>query len=301
MNVEKMYTTIDAHVSGEAFRVIIHSPLQLSNQGLAKDKAAGAVTQAKQLLLNEPRGHRGINGCIIYPSDKADFAVEFINHQQENDFSYGGLVATLTVLLETGQLTVAKNGTYAIETIKGVHALSASVENQVVRHIQVDNKGCHVLETEWDDMQLVEIDGARRYFLYALPTSIPSLDINHLSAIMKWGKEMVDNHKNETFNGIVLIENRTKDSVRSVTFETDGVILRSPGFDSTYAIFAGRRNNGKNSTQLTNESIFGSSLKTAINDDSKSGSTIKTQAFVTGEHRFLYDPEDPLKNGFLLR
>src|SRR5699024_8406920 len=96
---------------------------------------------------------------------------------------------------------------------------------------------------------------------------------------------------------IVLFKNNTENTVQSVTIEKDGVILRSPGMDSTVAILASR--NGQKT--LTNESLFGSNLTAEKNDGPLSGFTISTRGFVTGEHRFIYDPDDPLDEGFLLK
>src|SRR5699024_10784047 len=139
-----MYTTIDAHVAGEGFRVIVHSPFQLQNQNVLKNKFTdnAFITRAKEILLNEPRGHRGVNGCIVIPSEKANFGVLFINHEQENHFTYSGLIAVLTVLLETGQIPVSDNNQYQIETNQGVITLSAPVKNQVVGQVEVIIKDC---------------------------------------------------------------------------------------------------------------------------------------------------------------
>lgn len=302
MHFEKMYTTIDAHVAGEGFRVIVHSPFQLQNQNIIKTNFTdnAFITRAKELLLNEPRGHRGMNGCIVTPSEKADFGVLFINHEQENQFTYSGLIATLTVLLETGQIPVSDNDRYQIETNQGIITLLAHVTNQVVEQVEVTIKDCSRHKTD-SNAELVEVDGKRKYYLHSLPESIPALDINHLSPIMKWGRDMAKKQQDTAFHGIALVENITKDTVRTVTFERDGVILRSPGFDSTVAILASRHEKEEAVTQLRNESIFGSDLTAEKNEESKTDFSIKAQGFVTGEHQFIYDPDDPLEQGFLLK
>src|SRR5699024_4190136 len=105
MNVEKMFTTIDADVAGGAFRCIVHSTLQLWNKDKPENETK-VYEQARNLVLNEPRGHRGINGCIVEPSNKADVKVLFINQEDKTGFSYSGLIAAITVLLETGNLPV---------------------------------------------------------------------------------------------------------------------------------------------------------------------------------------------------
>src|SRR5699024_3147949 len=145
-----------------------------------------------------------------------------------------GLIATLTVMVETGQIPVKEDGNYQIETIKGIYSFVADVSNHVVNHVQIDTITTRVLETN-DEVNVVEVDESRKYYLYSLPESIPTLHVNHLSVIMKWGKEAAKKLNDTAFNGIVLVEELAEGNVRSVTFETDGEILRSPGFDSSCA------------------------------------------------------------------
>lgn len=59
-----------------------------------------------QLLLNEPRGFIGLNGCIVVPSihPEIDAAVLFFNHEGSIPLHYGGIVAVITMLLESGYL-----------------------------------------------------------------------------------------------------------------------------------------------------------------------------------------------------
>lgn len=301
LHFEKMYTTIDAHVAGEGFRVIVHSPFQLQNQNVLKNKFTdnAFITRAKELLLNEPRGHRGMNGCIVIPSEKADFGVLFINHEQENHFAYSGLIATLTVLLETGQIPVSNHNQYQIETNQGIIIVAAQTTKHIVEQVEVNVENCSFIKAD-NNRELVEVD-KRRYYLHELPKSIPALDMKHLSPIMKWGKNMAEKQQDTAFHGIVLIESLSQGNVRSVTFESDGVMLRSPGFDSTVAILASRHEKEEAVVELRNESIFGSDLTAKKSETSKTGFSIKSQGFVTGEHRFIYDPDDPLEQGFLLK
>lgn len=297
MNVEKMFTSIDTHVAGEAFRIIIHSPMQLNTW----DQTAleQHYIQEKALLLNEPRGHRGMNGCIVIPSSKAEYAVLFMNHENEDRFSYSGLIATLTALLETGNLTKKDNGTYRVETKRGVYTLYANCVNQVVEKVRVESDFCRLLESK-EDFHLLEVDQARKYLLYSLPASIPALEMEHLSVIMKWGERTVKNQTNKDFNGIILMESIAASDIRSVTFERDGMILRSPGIDSTFAACTLLLDKDETIGKVTNHSIFGSQLTAAVLKESKYRYSLETQAFVTGEHQFIYDQEDPLENGFLL-
>src|SRR5699024_9490219 len=150
MHFEKMYTTIDAHVAGDVCRVMVHSPFQLLfEQGLLDDSTDNPLLlHTKQLLLNEPRGHPGMTGCLVIPSEKADVGVVFMHYEQEDHFTYSGLVAVLTVLLETGQMPVSEDGTYRMETSQGTITLSAQLDENVVKKVTIPVEDCSLAKTE---------------------------------------------------------------------------------------------------------------------------------------------------------
>src|SRR5699024_2659080 len=225
----------------------------------------------------------------VMPSNNADFSVLLFNPEQKTYFSYSGLVAVITVLLETGQLAAKEDGLYKIETLKGVYSVSVDVAHQVVEQVQIESDICQVLETN-QDLQLVEVDQSRRYLLYPLPDSIPALEVAHLSMIQNWGKQMIEKHQDTDYDGVVLVEQQSKDVVRSVTFENDGYILRSPGFDTLFAIYTSYLEKDPSLEYYTNQSIFGSELTAEKSDSTMSNRfSVKTRGFITGEHRFLYD------------
>ncbi|UOQ94776.1 proline racemase family protein [Halobacillus shinanisalinarum] len=300
MNVEKMFTTIDTHVAGEAFRMIVHSSITLKEDRVELNGALleKKFVREKELLLNEPRGHRGINGCMVIPSKIADYGLLFITQENEAPFKYSGLVASITALLETGNLPAKENNLYDIETIHGIQTVCATYENQEVHNVRLQSGECRVVETT-EDYRAVEIDHLRRYFIFDLPELIPSIKMENLSSIMKWGRQTTEKmgHKRFLFDGMIMMEPISENEVRSVTFEKDGNLLRSPGMDSTFAIFTLLRNG----TKLTNQSIFASKLTAHLLDGTNKSYSVETQGFVTGVHQFIYDQEDPLKNGFLLK
>lgn len=305
MDFEKMFTAIDTHVAGEVYRIIIHSAINLnensieSNQSLLKEKFA----DEKELLLNEPRGHRGINGCIVLPSKVADYALLFLNHDNEGGFKYGGLVTTITALLETGNLTIKENNLYEVETINGVYPVYANYKNQEVLSVQLESGECQVVEVT-KEYKLVSVDKSRNYLLYDQLESIPEITMENLTSIMKWGKQTAEKMRSADvqFDGIIITNSidSAENEIRSVTFEKDGTIQRSPGIDSTFAIFKGLFNHSKDTIQLTNESIYGCKLTANEIAGTNSRYIVGVQGFVTGMHQFIYDKDDPLENGFLL-
>ena len=304
MNFEKMFTTIDIHVAGEAFRIIIHSPIAFEGGDIKeKQNRLSDYRNERKLLLNEPRGHRGMNGCIVVPSAIADYGLLFLDHHSEVQFKYSGLVATITALLETGNLGKKDNNIYQIETFNGIYSVEALMANQEVVSVSLENRISRIVD-ENAVHSLIEVDHKRNYLVSRLPKQIPEISLDHLSAIQNWGREAVEKYsaKHTDLYGVIITEFDflTENKVKSVTFEADGIILRSPGFDSTFAIYRAFFENG-NVHSIINESIFGSVLTAELIDKQDSCYQMETEGFTTGMHQFIYDQDDPLKEGFLLK
>lgn len=304
MNVEKMFFTVDTQVIGEAFRIIIQSPIAFTGTDVKANHAllTDQFENEKNVLLNEPRGHRGMNGCIVVPSQAADYQLLFFNHPGANQFKYEALLATTTALLETGNLKRNVDDIYSVETVQGIFTVKAALEDQEVVAVSLKDVVCKIEETDLDAVA-VNVDNARNYLIFTLPESISGIQLEYLAEVSNWGiaktAELME--ADVSFDGVILLEQSegVPSSVRSVTFEKDGYILRSPGIDSTCAILA-LCNIREPKDCLKNESIFGATLTAKSLPDSKGHYSIEATPYVTGTHEFMMDPEDPLKNGFIL-
>lgn len=295
MNFEKMYHTIDAHVAGEAFRIVLHSPIAFQGMDIQanNEKLKTDFKTEKDLLLNEPRGHRGMHGCVAGPSDKADLSLLFFNHEHAVAFKTEGILATVTALVETGNL-LSREG-YRVETVEGVVEIQAAIDEQEV--VSASVKGTATANVSLNDATEVRVDGRRNYLLFPLPPAIPEISLAHLAALNRWGlekTEMLDSDEAK-YEGIIIFESTSGGKVRSVTFEKDGYILRSPGIDTTFALLA-----VFGSQEIENESVFGSSLTACMSNEDGQDFKLETKAFVTGTHEFMFDQSDPLPKGFLL-
>ena len=304
MNYERMYCTIDTHVVGEAFRIVIQSPITFDGVDVNTNHTvlANNFITEKNLLLNEPRGHRGMNGCIVTSSLTADFQLLFFNHEGGNNFKYEGLLATVTALIETGNLQRNADDSYKVETVHGIYTVQAQVDKQEVTAVQLESGVCTITESVFDAVS-VSVDNTRNYLIYTLPETIQGIELEHLALVSNWGIAKTEEltNANIAFDGVILVEQLqdSSDHVRSVTFEKDGYILRSPGVDSSFALLTLFNANGTTSV-LENESIFGSSLTVHSLMRNEGRFSVKAVPFVTGSHEFIFDSEDPLKNGFIL-
>jgi len=96
---------------------------------------------------------------------------------------------------------------------------------------------------------------------------------------------------------------------RSVCIFAEGEVDRSPtgtGLSGRLAILHARQKIALNQ-QIVVESIIGTRFKGRIVETTKFGPhpavipEVEGSAYITGRHEFLFDPEDPLQDGFILR
>lgn len=300
MILQKMFRTMDTQIFGEAYRIIVHSPFyfeSLDPQSNQK-KLESHFEAEKNLLLNEPRGHRGMNGCIVGPSAKADYQLLFLHHQEAIDFKYEALLATTAGLLEIGHLQRKEDGQYTVETVHGVWHVNAAVEQQEVTAVKMEVAEGKMLESD-SEASCVELPSGHRFYVYPLPTTIESLQLGQLSEIMEWGAAKVKELKSQrkAFDGIILQEQLADHEYRSVTFEQDGYILRSPGIESTIALAVKEQ---RTIDSLSNQSIFESKMEIQSVPGDRGIFSVEGVPYITGSHEFILDPEDPLPKGFIL-
>ena len=289
MNYHKSFQTIDTQVVGEAFRIVVQSPIAIYQEKIT-EAAAALNTQfedTKKLLLNEPRGHRGMHGCYILPSTVASFRLLFFQHEASTDFKYEALVATTTALIESGSINLSENDSYSIETVKGIYEVTVKISEKKdeVLSVNLTVKPARI------EGELVVVDDERRYVVVEKPQQIQALVLDELANISTWG--MTENANHHEADGVIVYE-KLDSVVRSVTFERDGYILRSPSVDSTLALAAIL---GDKAVQK-NFSIFGSYIELASKD--KVGYEIALKGYITGIHQFVVDSEDPLQQGFVI-
>lgn len=300
MILEKMLRAMDTQVFGEAYRIVVHSSIYFEglDAQVNQKKIESHFEEEKNLLLNEPRGHRGINGCLVSASVVADYQLLFFRHQDAIDFKYEALLATTAALLEIGHLKHNEDNDYTVETIHGVWHLKAVVEMYEVTGVKMEVAEGTIVDSD-SEASIVELVSGHKFYVYPLPASIASLQLPQLSEIMEWGaaqaEKLTTQHK--SFDGIILKEQVADRQYRSVTFECDGYILRSPGIESSIAIAASEK---QQMDSLSNQSIFDSNIMIQSVPGNRGFFSVEGVPYITGSHEFILDPEDPLPKGFIL-
>lgn len=317
MKIQKAYTAIDVHVAGEAFRIIKDAPFvhYQSLQELNKQLPL-AYDEEINLLLNEPRGFAGLNGCLIVPPFKsgADAAVVFFDHNGIVPMQYGGVVAVITALLECGQLKKKPSNEYNIETVRGVVAVTAVMEDDEVKSVELKSEPCQVVQTNVAvshlDLQ-TEVTFVKADQLYAIfdKAKLPfEIKMEALPEINQWGQKAIEALEGkQSVSRVVLLNHSQKNEgkIKTVTFRPDNYIVRSPGFGTAAACSTYLLGNGDISADrpIENESIFNGKLTAKLSAQNETGYefSFSARGFITGMQTYVLDPTDPLSAGFLLK
>jgi proline racemase len=313
VKIEKAYSSIDVHVAGEAFRIIRNAPL-VHYQTLEElyELFPQVYKEEQNLLLNEPRGFAGLNGCIVVPplNREADAAVVFFNHYGPVPVHYSGLTAVITALLECGDLKPRDTSRYKIETVKGIVSIKAVMKGDEVNSVMMESGFCQVVGKEESlsaltaNYTLVQSD--QTYAVFRKQDFPLEIQIEELADLRKWGQTVLKNLSPDVKGAILVDESRIAEGhIKSITFRDDLFIVRSPGFGPTLAVFTCLLSSGAISKQesLVNESIYGSQLEVQVSERKESSFrfTMTSRGFITGMQTFILDPTDPLAAGFLLK
>jgi len=328
-------STIDAHTEGEPLRVITGGFPQMQGDSiLARRRFAKKNSdRLRTALMWEPRGHADMYGCIITPpvSPEADFGVLFLHNEGYSTMCGHGIIAVTTVVLECGMLPLTAPETkVTIDTPAGLVRAFARVENQGVKSVYFYNVPSFVLSpdetVDVPGLGKVKYDlafgGAFYAFVQAEEAGLSCTAENYRELIEKGmaiknaimeSREIAhpfDEDLSFLYGTIFVGPPLSEDAdSRNVCIFAEGEVDRSPtgtGVSARMAIHHARGEIGIDEPMVI-ESILGSKFTARIKETTTFGPhaavipEVEGRAFITGKHEFLLDPDDVLKDGFMLR
>ncbi|MHA1504544.1 MAG: proline racemase family protein, partial [Candidatus Heimdallarchaeota archaeon] len=133
-------TTINAHSAGEPLRIITSGFPELKGETILEYRryAKENYDHLRTAIIWEPRGHADMYGCIITPpvSSEADFGVLFLHNEGYSTMCGHAIIATTTVVLETGMLKIIEPETQVkIDTPAGLVTSYAKIKNGKVASV----------------------------------------------------------------------------------------------------------------------------------------------------------------------
>jgi trans-L-3-hydroxyproline dehydratase len=333
-------TTVDAHTAGEPFRVITGGYPELPGDTILERRryAREHFDHLRTALMWEPRGHADMYGCIITPpvSSGADISVLFLHNEGYSTMCGHGIIGITKVALETGLLPMKEPETVVgIDTPAGLVTAYAQVAGGQVKGVRFRNVPSFVLAL--DEMVQVPGLGQIRYDLAfggAFYAFVQAGDIGvtctpqDFRPLIEKGvaikravmanrsiphpfKEDLSFLYGTIFVGPPLDEGAVRRNVhsRNVCVFAEGEVDRCPtgtGVSARLAIHHARGEISIGEPMLV-ESIIGTIFTGRIVETTTYGPyaaiipQVEGTAHITGRHEFLIDPDDPLRDGFILR
>jgi proline racemase len=329
-------TTIDAHTEGEPLRIVIGGyPELVGADILARRRFARERLDAlRTALMWEPRGHADMYGCLITPpvTPGADFGVLFLHNEGYSSMCGHGIIAVVTVALETGMLPARGPATTVrIDTPAGlITALARSRDGRRVDSVSFRNVPSFVLALD----ETVEVPGVGRvrydlafggaFYAYVgadevgvtfAPTGYREL-IEKGMAIKRavMSSRPIEHPFEEDLGflyGTIFVgpPEAPDTHSRNVCIFAEGEVDRSPtgtGVSGRMALHHARGEVGIGEPRVI-ESIIGSRFTGRVVEETQFGPhravvpEVEGRAFITGRHEFFLNPRDPLVQGFILR
>ena len=328
-------TTIDVHVAGEPLRVITSGfPEPPGNSILEKRRMCQDQSDhIRRALMWEPRGHPDMYGCLVVsPSlSEADCGVLFFHNEGYSTMCGHGIIGLVTVLLENAMIPCTEpETTVRLETPSGLVTAKASIRNGRVRWVAFRNVPSFVVDLdqrlEVPGVGVVPYDLAFGGAFYAfcqaeaLGIELTPEQSRRLVDLAMTIKQAITAHRPIShpvepelgfLYGTIFVGPASGSGVyrRHVCVFADGALDRSPTGTGVSAHLALLNSRGlvAPGEPLEFESILGTRFTGRVVEQMEFAGhpaiipEIGGCAYLTGRQEFFIDPDDPLKDGFLLR
>ncbi len=292
----------------------------------------------RRALMREPRGHADMCGAVLTEpcTEEAHAGVLFMHNAGYGSMSGHGVVAVCTIALERGLIAVADSPpTIVLETPAGLVRARAIIDLvgtkaglTRVRGVAVEHMPSFVFRAGFPialDDRVVPVDIAFGGVFYAIVDSeavgIP-LRADSLSRLREAGLQiagMVETALRVTHPEIADLTGiygtvftgmpeRSDADLRNLTVFADRQVDRSPSGTATAAVMSVLDAMGLLAPDQTfvHEGLVGTTFRgrllrrTLIGEHDAIIPEIEGSAWITGEHTFCIDDDDPCAEGFVL-
>jgi proline racemase len=336
----RRYRTLDAHAAGEPLRLILEGYPAPKGQTMLEKRAwvKRHADHIRRALMLEPRGHADMYGAVLTEpvSPDADAGVLFMHNEGYSTMCGHGIVAVTTMAIERGLIHPREPNRIVYDSPAGpVHARAHVREKGAG-----DGRGARVDRVAFDNVPAfvfapglavrlgnrdVRVDVAFGGAFYAIldaeaaglpitPAKLPELrrvgmEIKHAVEAAIAVVHPFDKGLNGIYGTIFTGPPERHDAdLKNVTIFADAEVDRSPCGTGTCAVMAVIDAMGlmPQDRPFGHESLIGTLFTGRITGRTRVGDfeailpELEGSAWITGEHVFLVDEEDPLKSGFRL-
>ncbi len=329
--------TIDAHAAGEPLRVICSGfPLPAGATILERrEQARRQHDPLRRSLMWEPRGHADMYGCLLTPpaTPDGDLGVLFLHNEGFSTMCGHGIIGLVTVGLECGLFSMPEGrAELRIDTPAGRVVAAPQWQDGRVAAVRFRNVPSFVLRQDLrvtvpglGEIVCDIVFGGAFYALVDVAQTGLCIEAAQGEALIAASRAI-----KRAIMATQRIEHPTGDAELNFLYGTiftqlmptggdvhsrnacvfaEGELDRSPtgtGVSARAALYHARGELARDVT-LRIESIIGTRFDVRVLAETRVGGLpavipeVTGSAFITGAHEFLIDPDDPLRDGFLLR
>lgn len=330
--------TIDMHTGGEPLRVIIDGFPELKGNSVLDYRryCKENYDYLRTALMFEPRGHADMYGCILTPpnDDEGDFGIIFLHNEGYSTMCGHAIIAISTLAVEMNWINVNEGENIlkidapcgritsytSVKTGKVTGVRFHCVPSFVVgldKTVEVEGLGMVTYDLAYGGAFYTFVDMHKNNFEFDLtPNSYRAListGIDIKNAAMKQDKEILHPYENDLsfLYGTIFIGDSLHKNIasRNVCVFAEGEVDRCPtgsGVSGRMAIHKARKEidfGDKMRIESITDSVF---IGSVISEEDYGPFTavipqVEGTAHITGMQTFVIDPNDPMKNGFILR
>jgi proline racemase len=333
--VRTIIRTIDAHVGGQPLRLIVDGAPRVSGKTMAQkcESMRRQGDHVHRAVVLEPRGHTDMSAALLTEaiSPGAQAGLLFMHAGGFTAMSGHSVIAVTTIALERG-LIVTTGETLAFDTVAGtVHVrarLEARGERRRVDSVAFTNVPSfvaspgHAVKIGGRELRVDVAFGGLFYAIVDTEAIGIPLTPARLPELRRLGVEIrngvngaarFEHPADAALSGVggVIFTGPPQDPeahLRNVTVFGNGAVDRSPCGTGTAAVMAVLDAMGLLPEQQTfvHESLIGTLFRGRIVRRSQVGEfaaivpQVEGTAWITGEHTFYVDDDDPLRDGLLI-
>lgn len=327
--------TIDAHAAGEPLRLVVEGLPSPEGKTMLEKRAWAQkhIDHLRRAIMLEPRGHADMYGALLTEpvSPGALAGVLFMHNEGWSTMCGHGIIAVTTIVFER-ELAWTEGPTIVLDAPAGPIQARPTVTEEGGRRrvssVAFRNVPSFVLEAGIPTRvgtRTVPVDIAFGGAFYAIvdaeAVGVP-IDKSRLQDLRRIGMEIkheiermrrvvhpLDDGLKGIYGTIFTAPPQNPEAhLRNVTIFADAEVDRSPCGTGTAAVMAVLSEMGvlNEDAPFVHESIVGTIFtgritgRTEVGEHAAIVPEIEGSAWITGEHAFLIDGDDPLKAGFRL-
>ncbi|MBP1925510.1 proline racemase [Sedimentibacter acidaminivorans] len=335
MNLTNHIFTVDSHVMGEPLRIVTGGIPFLKGNSITEKKTffAENFDHFRSALILEPRGHDNMFGAIFCePVNKlADIGIFFMHSDGYLNMCGHGIIGAVTSIIELGLIKkkIDKVTEVILETPAGLIYAYANVEDGLVKNVAFRNVPSFVLysnfKVPFPGLKDVSVDIAYGGNFFCLVSARElSIEVKResIQKLIFFGMKLLEiindtayiyHPDNRCLSKVELVEIYDSYSSEKLIHKNcvvfgNNQVDRSPCGSGTSAMLALKyfNNQIKINEPFINESIIGTKFTGKVVEEVKVGNfdaiipEIQGKSYITGNHHFIINNNDPLCRGITL-